>query len=200
MLNGLLLGLSNNLFCFLTCAAVFLPYALASDQQPYKSVILFMAGRLLAYIFFGFAAGYTSLYFNGRLDPLYFSIFTLAMSLWLIMFALGKLKLNVTLCRTLGAKFQGKNLPFFMGVALGLNLCPPFLIGLSETLQMASVIKPVVFFLGFYIGSSLWLVLFLFTDRFRSNKWVAITGQAASLLAGTWFFIKSVVELAGYIK
>lgn len=198
MLAGFLLGLSNNLFCFMTCAVVFLPYALASGRKPYKDVALFMAGRLLAYVFFGFAAGYTGLYFDGRLDPLYFSAFTLLMSAWLILFALGRLKLNVRLCTALGARFSGRNLPFFMGMVLGLNVCPPFLLGLSETLRMASLLKPVVFFLGFYLGSSLWLVLFLFTDRFSGNKWVERAGQAASLAAGVWYFVKSVIALSSF--
>lgn len=199
MINGFLLGLSNNLFCFLSCAAVFIPYAIASNQKPFKSVMLFMSGRLLAYVFFGFAAGYTSLYFDGRIDPLIFAVFNLLMSVWLILFAVGRLNFKPGICGWLGKRFQGKNFPLLLGVTMGLNICPPFLLGLSETLQMASILKPVAFFLGFYIGSSLWLVLFLFTGKLFDNKFVRAVGILSALIAGLYFLVKSSAQLAYFI-
>ncbi|MFH1368442.1 MAG: sulfite exporter TauE/SafE family protein [Elusimicrobiota bacterium] len=199
MINGFLLGLSNNLFCFLNCAVVFIPYALASKNKSYISITLFMAGRLIAYVFFGFAAGYTSLYFDGRIDPLYYHFFTLLMSLWLIAFALGKLNLKLSACAWMGSRFSGKTFPLFLGILMGLNICPPFMLGLSETLQMSSVLKPVVFFLGFYLGSSLWLLVFLFTGKLAQLKFISLSAKIISLLVGLYYFGISVSKLAYFI-
>jgi hypothetical protein len=199
VLKGFLLGLSNNIFCFFTCAAVFLPYTIASGQKQWKSIAQFMAGRLLAYIFFGFAAGCASVYFEGRIDPLIFSILTLLMSAWLMLFAAGKFKHKFAFCAIVAGRFSGANLPFFMGLVLGLNICPPFLIGLSETLQMASVIKPVLFFTGFYFGASLWLMIFIFTRRLASNKAVNLFAATTSFLVGVWYFWKAALQLRYFL-
>ena len=199
MLKGFLLGLSNNLFCFLTCATVFLPYAIASGEKQWAKVLLFMAGRLVAYVFFGFAAGCASIYFQGRVDPLIFSVLTLLMSAWLILFAAGKLKHKFAFCGVLAGRFSGRNLPFFMGLVLGLNICPPFLLGLSEALQMASIIKPIIFFIGFYAGASLWLVIFLFTGKLASNKTINSLATVTSLLVGLWYFVKAFIQLQYFL-
>ena len=158
-----------------------------------------MAGRLIAYIFFGFAAGYASVYFEGRIDPLIFSALTLLMSVWLILFAIGKFKHKFSFCGIVAQRFSGKNLPFFMGIVLGLNLCPPFLIGLSETLRMASIIKPVIFFTGFYLGASLWLALFIFTGKLAANKTINAIATITSLLVGFWYLGKSILQLKYFL-
>ena len=199
MLTGFFLGLSNNFFCFLNCAAVFIPFTLSSGRKPSISVIQFMAGRLIAYVFFGFAAGYTSLYFDGKIDPLVFSSFTFLMALWLIFAALSGFHLNNPACRLAGRWFSGKYFPFFLGIVMGLNICPPFLLGLSDTLQMNSVLNPVIFFLGFYLGSSLWLAAFLFTGRLAANKILNTSAKFVSLAVGLWYLATSTLKIVYFI-
>ena len=199
VINGFLLGLANNLFCFLTCATVFLPYTIASGQKQWRNIFLFMTGRLIAYIFFGFAAGCAGIYFQGKIDPLIFSGLTLLMSAWLILFALGKFKHKFAFCGVIAKRFSGQNLPFFMGIALGLNICPPFLIGLSEALKMASIIKPVLFFIGFYLGASLWLTIFIFTGKLAGNKIINTFATFASLMVGFWYAGKSILQLKYFL-
>ncbi|MBN1621717.1 MAG: sulfite exporter TauE/SafE family protein [Endomicrobiales bacterium] len=195
MLKGLLLGLANNIGCLTVCSPILLPFLLSEKTKPVMPILKFMAGRLIAYLFFSATFGYIGLYFEGRINPKIFSFFLIILSIWLIGYSLSKTNLNIPLCSWLSKYFSGQNFPLFAGIVMGLNICPPFLIGLSQTLVLGSVFKSVIFFIGFYIGSSAWLVLFLLAGPLSSKKAIRITGQALTLSVGLWYLYKGIIIL-----
>jgi len=187
LVSGFLLGLANNAYCIGVCAPVMFPFLLQEGTRPLKPVLQFLSGRFLAYLAFGFLSGYAGLYFEGRIDPRIFSALTFLLALWLIVYALTGLASGSPVCRKLGGNTVFKQFPFFAGIVMGLNVCPPFLTGLARTLQMGSVLRPVIFFGGFFFGSSLWVVLLLFTGRFSRQEEFRRIGRLASLLVGIWY-------------
>jgi hypothetical protein len=198
--KGFLLGAANNFICIGVCSPVLLSYLLSQDKKPYLPILEFLGGRLLAYLVFAFGSGFLGIYFEGRIDPLIFSIVMILLSGWLILFSIGKLGHNQVICKLSGKYFSGKYLPFFWGIVMGLNLCPPFLLGLSQALEMHSIFKPVIFFLGFYIGSSLWLVLLLFTDKLTKLHWVRLAGRLISFTIGLWYLGRGIFDLIHWIS
>ncbi|OPZ92171.1 MAG: hypothetical protein BWY73_00912 [candidate division TA06 bacterium ADurb.Bin417] len=70
---------------------------------------------------------------------------------------------------------------------LGISPCPPFLLGLSRSLAGGRFLDPILFFLGFYLGSSLWLLLLLAGGRLKAGRIFQRIGQAAALAAGIWY-------------
>jgi hypothetical protein len=198
--SGFLLGVSNNFICIGVCSPVLLTYLLGIDKKPYLPILEFLLGRLLAYLVFALGSGFMGLYFDGRIDPLIFSIITIILSLWLILFSAGKLGHGSEFCRISAKYFSGKYFPFFWGVAAGLNICPPFLLGLSETMGMHSLIKPVIFFIGFYLGSSLWLIPLLFTGKLAKMREIRLAGKFLSILVGLWYLGKGIFSLIRWIS
>jgi len=192
-IEGLTLGLANNLFCVGACAPALLPVVLGQNDKPIKPIIKFMAGRLAAYILFAAVSGAAGIYFEGRVNPRIFSFFVLALALAMIVFALGGIKLK--LCPAGLTKFTGKNIPLLAGFVMGMNICPPFLLALSKTLELGSVLWSIVFFLGFYLGSSAWLALFLFSGRLPDANFVQTAGRMLAAVVGLWYLWQGTMML-----
>lgn len=193
ILSGLFLGISNNYFCLGSCAPALLPYMLAEGQKPFMPILQFMAGRLLAYIFFGFTGGIIGIYFEGRLNPRIFSILMITFSLWLLIYSIANLGISFKTCQWIKKYISGNTLPFYLGIIMGLNLCPPFLLGLNKILSMGSILKPIFFFIAFYAGSSLWLILFLFTGKLAQNNDIKNIGKLTSILVGLWYLVQGLL-------
>ncbi len=194
-MEGLVLGLAVNWSCVLVCSPVILPYFLSDNIKPLSPVIKFLSGRLIAYVFFALVSGAVGIYFNGRIKPSIFAVFEIALSAWLILYGFGKMTEKLSFCRFMGKWFSGQNFPFFAGIVMGLNLCPPFLLGLERTMGMNSLIKPVLFFLGFYLGSSLWVLGLLFSRFISAKGFVRVSGRVLAVLVGLWYLIDGIKVL-----
>lgn len=194
LFNGLLLGLANNPGCIASCAPVFLPYLFSQDRKPLTPLAQFMGGRLLAYLIFGATAGWLGIYFEGRLDVRMLAILTLILALWLIGNAVGALRPGTPLCGPLHRHAAG-TFPFYAGFVLGINVCPPFLMGMSEAMGMRSIWQPVLFFFGFYIGSSAWMVPLALTGPLIRKPLITRIGTIIALLVGLWYLIRAIAEI-----
>ncbi len=195
LLKGFFLGLANNIYCFGVCAPVLLPYLLSAENKPAPQLLKYLTGRFIAYIIFAVSSGAAGMYFEGRINPRFFSVLMIILALWLIAYSSGKALKPLESCAWLGKYFPGKNLPLYAGLVMGLNICPPFLIGLNQTLGMNSILLPVIFFTGFYFGSSLWLIIFLFTGRLTQHKQIRTIGQLTAFLTGLWYLGESLLKL-----
>lgn len=196
LFDGLLLGVANTVSCLGACAPLLFPYLLSEERNNLFPLLYFMAGRLAAYMFFAVCAGWAGIYFGGRIDYRVYAALMIALSLWMILFALGRFTAGTRLCGWISKGFSGNSFPFAAGFVVGVNLCPPFLLGLARTLEMRSVTGAVVFFSGFYIGSSAWMIPLLFSGAITRNRYVRIAGQAAALIAGLWYLNKGIAVLA----
>lgn len=191
--EGLSLGFANNIFCAATCAPAILPIILADKAKPLYPAARFMLGRFFAYIAFGALSGLAGVYFEGRVNPRIFSVFLILMSLLLIAFSAGLFETKI--CPAKYLNFSRANLPLAAGFVLGLNICPPFLVGLSRTLELHNVAASVLFFAGFFVGSSAWLAVLMFFGKLPDSKWLGISGRVIALLAGLWYLREGIIML-----
>ena len=70
--DGILLGLSTGFVCLAYCGPVLIPFLLGENKSiagNTLNVVLFLSGRLLAYIITGLAAGIIGLNYVGQLGP-----------------------------------------------------------------------------------------------------------------------------------
>lgn len=192
-LEGLTLGFTNNLFCAATCAPAILPVFLAAGTKPLYPIAKFMLGRFAAYAAFGALSGVAGIYFEGRVNPRIFSVFLIFLSCFLIVYAAGLAKTR--LCPAKILTISAKNIPLAAGFVMGLNICPPLLMSLSRTLALHSVAGSLIFFAGFFTGSSAWLAALLFLGKLPPKTWLETFGRLLALLAGLWYLYQGVITL-----
>lgn len=196
-LEGLLLGISSIAGCVGICAPMLIPCLLASPGHLTRSLILFLAGRLISYTAFGYVAGMLGIYVAGGLDPRIIGGLNAVFAVWMILVSLGLSSPETGWCRRVAMRFTGALLPFYAGALTGVNVCPPFLLGLSKTLAMKSITGPVIFFMGFYIGSSTWVAPLFVAKKLPAGDYLRNIGRLTALVAGIWFLIQGIVQLIG---
>jgi len=168
MIEGFLLGLSTGTSCLAFCAPILLPYFVAeahSHRRNLGELGLFLLGRLAGYLIFAAAAwtvGWLLLQPSAGREIL-FGAARLVLALLLIAYGFGLFHLKCAAegtaprWRRLGQRL-GMPLPLWLGLLTGLSLCPPFLLALTETAQAPSLGHSLLFFLAFFLGTSLFLL------------------------------------------
>jgi len=188
------LGLSLGLFCLGWCLPAFLPFLLSEERkikESFKIFGKFLGGRFLAYLIFGAAIGYlgeklqVSLLYNVA----YFAL--LILGLLLIFYGLGKIKKVLPLCQA----FKKIKTPWVLGFLLGLNLCPPFVGAVFYAFSLKDVLLSTLFFLAFFVGTSVYLVFPVFFGFFSSAKILQKVAQLACILSGIGFILFALKNL-----
>jgi sulfite exporter TauE/SafE len=197
LLNGLLLGLSVGLFC-LAYSLPFLGSYLVSEKRParenFKVVLQFIGGRFIGYLLFGAFFGYLGEKIDHPTINLILIISLLVLSLFLVFYSLGLLKsewgyaLKIT-------KHKSK-FPVMMGFLMGVNICPPFLLSLTYVLTLASLWKGIIYFVMFFIGTSLYFLPITFLGFLNKMKEFRLMARLAGLIVGIGFFIYGLYYLS----
>ncbi|GAB6275149.1 MAG: hypothetical protein STSR0004_20140 [Peptococcaceae bacterium] len=152
-----------------------------------------LLGRLAAYLIIGAAAG--SL--GGRLEGPFFRTVTGAstviISILFFFYVLTRWRPHLSTCRW--ASERSFRFPVAFGFLTGINICPPFLLAISYALSAGSVSTGMLFFGGFFIGTSVFLVLLLPLGCL--GKWpdLRLIALMAALLSGAFFFLKGITLL-----
>ncbi len=189
--EGFVLGISSGATCVGSCAPFLLPYVLAEGESKYsKSVLLlarFLLGRFLAYLLFGMAAGWL----GGQIKPHLSQAVqngTLAVaSLFMIAFAFSRTSGGGKICAWLAGAESKRRMPFVFGFLLGLNLCPPFLVGVARLAEIGSVWGGAIFFSAFFLATTIYIVPFFIAGPFFATERLRRVGIIASFLVGIWY-------------
>lgn len=190
LINGLLLGLSTGVFCFSYCAPIFLPQ-LISEKDKYKgwSVFLkFNLGRLLAYAIFGAVFGWLGSQVHAQFLQNFTRPIMIVLSILLILYGLGLTLPKLRWC----AWIKKAQLPFISGFLLGINICPPFLLALTYNFQQAGVISGIIFFIMFFIGTTIYLIPLTFFGILSKTKWIRQSARLAAIIIGFVFLIQNI--------
>ena len=191
MIEGFLLGLSTGTSCLAFCTPILLPY-FVGEGFTHKSNLgalgIFLLGRLAGYLGFAviaWAAGWLLLQPMAGQEIL-FGVARLVLALLLIGYGFGLFKPRCAaearpdrwgaLRRRLGAP-----LPLWLGFLTGLSLCPPFLLALTESAQSSTLGHSLLFFLAFFVGTSLFLLPLPLAGMFRR---IEVLRQVGRLTAG----------------
>jgi len=195
--DGFLLGLSTGIFCLTWCGPVFISLILSEKKNIKQSILLFLefiAGRLIGYVLFGAIFGYLGSKFqNTIVQKINLGALMLLSSL-LILYGLGLFKEKHNLCRF----FKKIRFPILAGFLTGVNLCPSFLLSLSYVFNAGEIIKGVLFFVSFFIATTLYLVPLLFLSYLNIGRAFQKIAKLASILVGGLFLIYGLSVWLGY--
>lgn len=188
--NGLILGLSTGIFCFAYCAPIFLPQ-LMSQKDKLKGWGIFLKfnlGRLIAYAIFGAVFGWLGAQFHIIFLENFARWIIIVLSILLILYGLGMSLPKLKWC----AWTKKIQLPFVSGFLLGINICPPFLLALTYNFQYGGILPGIIFFIMFFIGTTVYLIPITFLGFFTKTKWIRQAGRIAAIIAGTIFLLQNI--------
>lgn len=196
LLNGLLLGLSVGLFC-LAYSLPFIGSYLVSEKRSkgenFKVVLQFIGGRFIGYLLFGAFFGYLGEKIDNPTINLILIISLLVLSILLVFYALGLLKSEWG-CALKITKHKNK-FPLIMGFLMGVNICPPFLLSLTYVLTLHSLWRGLIYFVMFFIGTSLYFLPIAFLGFLNKMKEFRLMARLAALIVGLSFLIYGIYYL-----
>ena len=206
-LEGFILGLSNGVTCVAYCAPGLVPYLLGEGKSVAQNsalTIQFLLGRLSGYLLFAVIAWFINRSILQQLNntelligPAYliFSVLLISYGFFNIPSSCAMNRLN-----RLGLKWV-KNwpvaLPIIAGFATGLSFCPPFLLALTGAIEKASLLKSILFFFTFFLGTSTFFIPLPFLGVFRGFSALRIIGKMAAGLIGLYYLYCGIVMLSG---
>jgi len=156
----------------------------------------FMAGRFVAYLTFGLVVGLL----GTRMGAFSHWIGTYAlivMSVILMAYGIGMNIPHLGLCRMAGGMAGSPYFPYILGGLTGLNVCPPFLLAIACILQRGvSPVYGMLFFLSFFLASSLYIIPVGFTGFLSGCNFMARVGRYSTVAVGIVFFLQGIRALS----
>ncbi|MCF7858390.1 MAG: sulfite exporter TauE/SafE family protein [Candidatus Cloacimonetes bacterium] len=204
LIEGTILGLTTGTACLVTCTPIYLPYLISEDRNLGKGILAVLeisAGRFIAYLAFGAVAGYTGAQIASVNRELFTSIAYILLSAYLVLSAI-RTNRKVKHCHVPKLSRFTKN-GFILGILTGINFCPSFLIALSKAVDLGGAISGMLLFLGFFAGTSVFLIPLAFIGQISKVNKMKIIAQYASILVAIWFTfagIKGLVHFAEHHK
>ena len=195
ILEPLLAGLATGLFCCASCYPFLLP-VFAAEHRGARGVLgvwlQVLGGRLAGYLLFGALAGWL----GERLGTAGFqrasAVALMAMALILLLYAVGLLRSGHAACAAAG---RGRSAPALLGFLMGVNVCPPFLLSLAYVVTLHDTLKGVVYFLVFFLATSIYLLPLLFAGLLGRMKEFRLAARLAAVAVGILFFVYGMLKL-----
>jgi len=196
LIQPFLLGLSVGIFCFTYCVPFIAPYVVAEDRKIRKNlgvILKFIFGRFGGYVIFGAIFGYLGEKISNSTVNLILIISLMALSLLLIIYALGFLKPKWGFC---SGKFFRKKSPLLMGFLMGINICPPFLMSLAYVFTLHSAIKGIIYFIMFFMGTSLYILPLFFLGFLGKMREFRLIARISALIVGIVFLVYGIYYIS----
>ena len=117
----------------------------------------------------------------------------IVLSLLLISYAVGFRKPAWSCCAA-GTR-RGQATPILLGILMGANACPPFLLSVAYVFALHSLAKGVVYFFVYFCATSLYFIPLLFIGllgRMKEFRWAA---RASALAVGILFLVYGILKL-----
>jgi len=185
------LGISVGIFCFTYCVPFIAPYLVSEERKfgkNFKIILEFILGRLGGYILFGAIFGYLGERVNNQTVNLILIFSLIILSILLIFYALGFLKPKGIFCSAKYVKFREKS-PILMGFLMGINICPPFLMSLAYVFTLHSVLRGMIYFLMFFLGTTIYFLPVTFLGFLGKMKEFRLIARIAGLVVGFAFLV-----------
>jgi hypothetical protein len=88
-------------------------------------------------------------------------------------------------------------LPFGMGFLAGLKICPPLLLAFADAASTGSLVGSLIFFVGFFLGTSVYFIPIPFLGVFRRVAALQIVGKFAAIIVALYYLYAGILLLAG---
>ena len=195
IIQGFILGLSTGTYCLGFCAPLFIPYLLSEHREVkrnFAQIAEFLFGRLIAYIIFGVLIGFTGKFLETPLAKNVVAIGVIASSVLLITYGILKNAPQFNICKKIEKSKILSRFPLLLGMTIGINVCPPFIQGVSYLLSVGRVDMSIIFFISFFFGTSIFMLPLIFSGFLTKLERLLEIARVASVIAGVWFFIYGV--------
>ena len=204
-MQGLILGLANGTVCLAYCAPVLVPYLLAGAggvRQNSFILLQFLGGRLGGYLAFGALAWMAGELVGGvtPFRPLIFGAAYVGLALLLALHALSPLR---AACAASAPGIRGwmrrwpRLVAAGLGFLTGLNLCPPFLLAVTDAASTGSLAQSLAFFFAFFLGTSVYFLPVPFIGHFNYAVSLRTIGRFAAALMALFYLYSGAILLAG---
>jgi len=184
--EGFLLGIASGGTCLAYCAPVLVPYLPGEGHTVRNGAISvggFLGGRFVGDLGFAVLAGWTHFAIVDRLphQRIVVGIVTITLALLLLVYGFAGRPRS---CRAAAMERRLGNLgrqdpvfmPALLGLATGLNVCPPFLMAFENAAQLPGLWQSLLFFAAFFVGTSLYVAPLPLIGQ-RSHGFVQIQWQ-----------------------
>jgi sulfite exporter TauE/SafE len=195
-IQGILLGLSTGLFCLGYCAPVFVPLIMSEKRAVAHNTLVvgeLALGRLIAYLLSGAVAGYLGMQLEGPSFQRLVGWAMIVLSAILLLYVATMRWPQFSLCKW--AKGHYFRFPIVFGFLTGINICPPFLLAISYTFSFGSITKGILLFGGFFLGTSVYLLVLLPLGYLGQWQNLRIIALITAILSGVFFLLMGVARL-----
>ncbi|HPF99823.1 MAG TPA: sulfite exporter TauE/SafE family protein [Kiritimatiellia bacterium] len=186
ILQALLAGLSTGVFCTAYCLPFIAPYMAAEGRSLKESAGVigrFLGGRLTGYVLFGALFGYLGERLHGAVLSVILSVALVAMAVLLMLHGLGLLQHRWKCC----SQRLDRRTPFLMGLLMGVNVCPPFMLSLAYVATLQSVLNSILYFVVFFIGTSVYALPLVFVGLLGRMPEFRRAAQISAVAVGFLF-------------
>jgi hypothetical protein len=209
VIQGFLLGLASGASCLTSCAPVLLPYMVAEGRSLRQStlpVLSFLGGRLAGYLIFAVFAWEAGKWIrSGPHGGTVFGVVYAILGCVLMLYGFGSFS---NACAAGGmrgrlasfASCRRAALPAFMGLLTGLSLCPPFIAAVAGATGQTSLFSSLLFFMFFFVATSLYVIPFPFAGLLGHYQAVRITARLAAGVMGCYYVYRGLIMIYGGLK
>jgi sulfite exporter TauE/SafE len=197
VVEAILLGFASGPVCLGSCGPVLLPW-LAAERSGIRGTArvlsIFLGGRLAGYLGFAVMAWAVGLALpvEQTSRTLIFGLANLGLAVVLV--------LHVWLPRRKRPAeqklYQIGARPLFLGLFTGLSLCPPFVAAGVRAAESRSLAASILFFLLFFLGTSVWFVPALAVSALRRMEPVAAVARITMLVLALYYAYLGVIGLS----
>lgn len=195
-ITPLLAGLSVGIYCFVYCLPFTATVMVSEEGDKRKdllNVLKFVSGRLVGYTLFGAAVGLLGERIQGPVVNTIVTVSLLLLSILLILHAAGLIGIRQSFCSNIRRYSAG--FPFIMGILMGINICPPFLMSLAYVFTLHNILDGIIYFLVFFVGTSVYFLPLFFLGFLNRLREFRIVGGIAAIIVGALFFIYGIYSL-----
>lgn len=206
--EALVLGLASGPACLASCGPVVVPSLLAERtgrRVNVRYLSLFLTTRLAGYLLFATAAWElgTLVSPQGPTRGLLFAGIHLLLGGVLLWYAYSVGRVCVHSAAgpqlvTIGGP-KGHRVPGVaaLGFLTGISLCPPFVAAGVRAAETSNLAAALLFFVVFFLGTSVWMVPFAGLGWVRRNEAVTTVARMAMGLIALYYILTGVAMLAG---
>ena len=198
--QGFLLGLSMGTVCLFTCGPIYASYLMRQGGKGYgpalRNMLGIFVGRFIGYSIFGSLAGLIGTKAAIRNHPIMTVIAYLISGTFLVLTSISGRRGESGCSMPRVAKLTKQ--PALLGLATGINYCPPFLVALAYAVISGGIIVGTLFFVAFFFGTSVMMVPLFMFGVLPGRRTFRVIGVIASLVVAAWLFISAISIIAGF--